>query len=241
MTTVAAGYALGLPVGAAVVVVPGAASSRSAVLDQGVVLARHGYGVLWVDPRGTGTSDGTPMNLGWYGDLDLAAAVDYLATRGDVPSGRIGVLGESMGGEMAIGALGADRRVRAVVAEGATDRVAADGAWLPVVHGVRGRLQLWVDGLTQTLTDLLTPAAPPPTLAESASRRDARPLLLVAAGRRDDERQAGAWISGGAEGSGVAEGVQLWVVPDAGHTEGLSTLPQEWEERVVIFFDHALR
>lgn len=111
--------------GAAVVLMHGAGSTRSAVLDHARVLADHGYGVLLFDARGHGESAGRGMDFGWYGEQDASGAVDFLTQRPDVESGRIGLVGMSMGGEQAIGAAGADERVRAVVAEGATHRVAA--------------------------------------------------------------------------------------------------------------------
>lgn len=43
---------------AAVVVLHGASSTRSAVLEHAIALARHGYGVLLYDARGHGRSDG---------------------------------------------------------------------------------------------------------------------------------------------------------------------------------------
>jgi alpha-beta hydrolase superfamily lysophospholipase len=44
--------------GAAVLLLPGAGSTRAAVLSQGAVLARHGYGALLLDGRGHGRSGG---------------------------------------------------------------------------------------------------------------------------------------------------------------------------------------
>jgi hypothetical protein len=32
----------------------------------------------------------------------------------------------------------------------------------------------------------------------------------------------------------------LWEIPEAGHTGGLETRPDEYEQRVVAFFDQAL-
>ena len=55
--------------GAAVVLCHGAGSTRSSVLDHAAVLAAPGYGVLLVDARGHGASEGRAMDFGWYGDL----------------------------------------------------------------------------------------------------------------------------------------------------------------------------
>ena len=73
---------------------------------------------------------------------------------------RIGVVGLSMGGEEAIGAAGVDPRVRAVVAEGATNRVAADKGYL-AAYGVRGQIQRGIDWATYAVAGLLTPAPEP--------------------------------------------------------------------------------
>src|SRR5690606_4079731 len=113
-----AGWFAPAPGGAAVVLLPGAGSSRDAVVDHLAVLHEGGFAVLALDPRGHGRSTGRGMDWGWYGEADIAAAVTYLAGRADVDAGRIAVVGLSMGGEQAIGAAGADERIRAVVAEG---------------------------------------------------------------------------------------------------------------------------
>ena len=125
--------------GAAVVLLHGAGSTRSDVLPQAAVLARAGFGVLLVDARGHGGSGGRAMDFGWHGDADIAAATDYLAARPDVDADRIGAVGMSMGGEEAIGATATNRLLRAVVAEGATARTAADEAWLSDRYGTAGR------------------------------------------------------------------------------------------------------
>ena len=109
--------------GAAIVLLHGAGSTRSSVLDHAAVLARHGYGVVLFDARGHGRSGGRAMDFGWYGDQDTSAAVTFLRSQPDVDDGRIAAVGMSMGGEEAIGAAAADARIQAVVAEGATNRV----------------------------------------------------------------------------------------------------------------------
>ena len=123
--------------------------------------------------------------------------MDYLASRPEVTGGRIGVVGISMGGEEAIGAMAADPRIRAVVAEGATNRSAADKAWLPTVYGVRGSLQQALDAVMYATTDLLTDAAPPIPLRDAAARAAPRPVLLITAGAVPDEDVAARYIQAG--------------------------------------------
>ena len=103
---------------AAVVLLHGAGSTRSAVLSHAEVLADAGFGVLLFDARGHGRSGGTAMDAGWHGNADLAGAMAFLVGRPDVDPLRVGAVGLSMGGEEAIGAAASDPRIRAVVAEG---------------------------------------------------------------------------------------------------------------------------
>lgn len=220
---------------AAVALLHGASSTRVAVLDQAAALARHGYGVLLFDARGHGRSGGRAMEFGWYGDRDVEAAVSYLQRRPDVDGDRVGAVGMSMGGEEVIGAMAADPRIKAAVAEGATNRVLADKQWLSDVYGLRGRLQQGVEWLTYGITDLLTEARPPISLRDAVQAAAPRPVLLIAAGTLTSEQHADEAIQAASPTS-----VELWLVPGAGHTGGLRTAPQEWERRVSAFLGRAL-
>ena len=205
------------------------------MLDHAAVLAGHGYGVLLFDARGHGRSGGRAMDFGWYGDLDTQAAVSFLADQPDVDDTRIAAVGLSMGGEEAIGALAADKRLRAVVAEGATNRVPGDKAWLSDEFGWRGTVQRGVEWLLYNAADLLTAADQPGTLRAAVAAAAPRPVLLIAGGAIPDEARAARFIQGGSPAT-----VQLWVVPGAGHTDALATHPAEWEARVASFLAAAL-
>jgi dienelactone hydrolase len=224
--------------GAAVALLHGAGSTRSAVLDHAAVLAGQGYAVLLFDARGHGESAGPGMDFGWYGEQDATGAVDFLTRQPGVDAERIALVGLSMGGEEALGAAGVDDRVAAVVAEGATNRVAEDKGYL-AAYGARGQLQQRIDGVTYAVADLLTDAPRPASLRDSvavaASRPDPAVFLLVTAGDVETERLAADHIRAAAP-----EAVQVWTVPGAGHIAGLRVAPQEWERRVVGFLDDAL-
>lgn len=221
--------------GAAVVLLHGAGSTRSAVLDHAEVLASHGYGVLLLDTRGHGRSDGRAMDFGWFGEVDVEAAVTFLVGRAEVAPGRLAVVGLSMGAEQAIGALGADDRLRAAVAEGATNRIAEDKRWLAEEYGWRGSLQLGLERVTYGMADLLSDAGPPPSLADSLRQAAPRRVLLIAGGDVPDEVSASEWLH-----EASPESVEVWVAPDSGHTRALDDHPDEWAERVTSFLDDAL-
>ncbi len=216
--------------GAAVAVLHGSGSTRTAVLDQAAVLARHGYGVLLFDARGHGRSGGVGMDFGWWGDRDLDAAVTWLAGRPEVTGGRIAAVGMSMGGEEAIGAAATDTRIRAVVTEGALWRGSQDAGWLRTdVDGVAHRGMLAVQ---DAVTGLLTSAPKPISLHHAVQAIAPRPVLLIAG---KPELRGDRYLRDAAPAS-----VELWELPDTPHISGLSSHPAEWEARVIDFLDRAL-
>ena len=219
--------------GAAVVVLPGSGSTRTAVLSQAAVLARHGYGTLLLDSRGHGRSGGHAMDFGWWGDRDIAAAVLFLARQPAVHTGNIGLVGESMGGEQALAAIGADPRIRAVVAEGATGQQLADHGWLP--HGIDGALQRGMEWVQYTAAGLISGAPRPMSIPEAIRAAAPRPVLIIAARGVADEPIAARWFQAASPAT-----VHVWVVPRAGHTQGLATAPQAWETHVISFLHAAL-
>lgn len=77
-----------------------------------------GYSVLLWDYRGYGVSSGEPSREGLI--EDGVAAIDYVRTRSDVDPQRLVVLGQSLGGAVAISALAraGTKGVRALVVEG---------------------------------------------------------------------------------------------------------------------------
>jgi dienelactone hydrolase len=216
--------------------VHGAGSTRSDVLGEAVPLVRNGDAVVLIDSRGHGDSGGTAMDFGWYGDLDITAAVDFLAARPEIDPTRIGVLGFSMGGEEALGAAAADPRIAAVVAEGATARQSADKRWYSDVYGWRGWLQEQFERIQFGITDFLTDASPPTPLRSAVAAADDTEFLLITAGEVADEQHAARDIRAAAP-----DRVSVWNVEGADHTGGHDTLRDEWERRVIEFFDENLR
>ncbi|HEX6844597.1 MAG TPA: alpha/beta fold hydrolase [Actinomycetota bacterium] len=210
--------------GAAVIVLPGAGSTREDAADQADVLAGEGFGVLALDVRGHGQSGGPRMEFGWGAEQDVRAAVDWLEARDDVTGG-VGVLGLSMGGEVALTAAALDPRIGAVVAEGATVRTWDDARRMPSPHPV-GLANEW---LLFGLVDLLASAEPPMPLEDAVAAIDAPVLLIM--GSPDNERQLGP-VYRDANPSRVT----LWDLPDTPHIAAIRTHPDEYRERVAAQF-----
>jgi uncharacterized protein len=216
--------------GAAVAVMHGTGSNRLGVADHARLLARRGYGVLIFDFQGHGVSDGRSTSLPARFQQDADAALEYLRQRRDVRVERIGVIGVSLGGEVAIQAAARDNRWRAVVLEGvqggspadmqASEPDPASFVTLTIMYGI-GRM-LGGSGSPASNPELIERIAP-------------RPLLLLSAGQGTEARANEEYRR---RGGSTAE---LWNLPDAPHAAALRTDPAGYERRVIGFLDRALR
>jgi hypothetical protein len=215
--------------GAAVVVFPG----RTGTQRHARLIARHGYGVLLLDRRGEGGSEGTLNLFGWNGENDLRAALDFLTTRPDVEGGRIGALGLSVGGELALQTAASDPRLRAVVSEGAGIRSLAEHLDAPGLGQVQRWGSQWV--MQTAAVAVLSGTLPPPDLTERARRIGPRPVLLIRA--RDGNTDE---ILNEVYARRIGASAELWTVR-GGHTGALSSDPAAYERRVIAFFDGALQ
>ncbi|WP_111765879.1 alpha/beta fold hydrolase [Nakamurella deserti] len=106
----------------AVILAHGLGGTKASVADDAQDLAAAGYVVLAYTARGFGASTGhVHLDSLDYEAQDGKAAVDYLATRGDIvtqdgaDNPRVGVMGGSYGGALALMLGGIDPRVDAVV------------------------------------------------------------------------------------------------------------------------------
>ena len=90
-------------------------------------------------------------------------------------------------------------------------------------------------GVLQRAPREIAPSRSRPSVVLPATA-DSRPTLIIADGTVPDEPVAASWFRAASPAT-----VQVWVVPHAGHTQGLATVPQAWEARVIGFLDAALR
>jgi fermentation-respiration switch protein FrsA (DUF1100 family) len=105
--------------GATLIMVHGLGGNRGAMLSQAAFLAREGYGAFLIDLRNHGESEGAVTTLGYAEPRDVQGAVAYLATRPEVDSSRIGLIGESLGAAAVIRAAPDLPNIRLVIAQSA--------------------------------------------------------------------------------------------------------------------------
>ena len=216
--------------GAAIILYPGVGGQG--LTARARVLVRHGYGVLALEPRGQSASDGDPQLLGWTGEPDLTAAIDYLEARPDVRPDRIGGLGLSVGGELLIQTAAHDSRLAAVVSEGAGTRWFAEDlhtafpAWL---------IQVPFMTTATVATSILCDCLPPERLDHLVTDVSPLHLMLIWSPRG----QGGEWNNPRYHDL-AGRDTELWEIPESTHTGGYTARPAEYENRVVGFYDRHL-
>lgn len=189
------------------------------------VLARHGYGVLIYDLRGHGESGGHTRSRGWQDVGDLDKAIRYLQDRPDVGASPIGVLGFSVGAQIALSTAPHNTAIKALIADGPGYTNLAD------LMDERG-LQLVDDWVAMKALEWRTGVKPLPAIVDTIGQISPRPILFVESG---DEAPSGEYFFRRA-----SEPKELWTIPEATHTTKFITRPEEYAAKMLAFFDKAL-
>lgn len=192
-----------------------------------------GYALLMFDWRGRGHSDGAVTSLGILERRDLLGAIDFLGQRGVE---HVGLMGFSMGGAVAVATSPMSEAVSAVVSDGAFARVrdvVASGMVRrgipPAIASLVSRPIIWAASL-QLGVDL--------TLIDPIRWADfCRAPLLMIHGQRDPF--VPPWAAYRLYHA-AREPKELWMVPEAGHRDIHRLRPQEYQDRVLGFFNRWL-
>lgn len=214
--------------GATILIVHGGGGDRTGAVAHAKLLVRHGYGVLLHDARGRGRSEGTQNAWGWGWEQDIAGAIAFLKTRPEVDPERIGGLGLSTGADVLVQVAGQSDDLKAVVADGTAAGSFAD------TQRVNGTSAITPFMFLEFATVRLTSGTEPGPVLEDMVKRISSPVLLVAAG--PPEKPYG-------EAYDRAAGdrpLDVWYLPDVGHTAAIRQAAPEYERRVTAFFDDAL-
>jgi pimeloyl-ACP methyl ester carboxylesterase len=213
---------------AAVLVFPGRSGNKQ---HHARNLVRHGYGVLLVDNRGQGASEGDANAFGWDDETDVDAALEYLRSRADVDAERIGGLGLSVGGETLLETAAHTDRIRAVVSEGAGGRTYKEDLAMPGAAKWFGAPYFVMASVS---TAVFSNTMPPESLESLVKGIPPRPVFLIHA--KGEELNPVYYRSAGKPSNWA-----IWEVPGAKHVGGLDARPEEYERRVTAFFDRELR
>ncbi len=217
----------------AVILLHGYGANRMEMLGRAEMLANHGYGVLLYDERASGESQGKLRSFGWADAADLLPALDFLRARDDADPERIGVLGFSAGAMIALQATEQMDGVRAVVAEEPGFAAIRD---LPKFEDLGERWSVFNYRLTFLGLTLRTGEKEPAGIVAGLGRIPPRPLFLIASGPPEES----GYLIVRHYFDLAGEPKTWWHVPEAGHGQIPKVRPEEYEARIVTFFDEAL-
>jgi alpha-beta hydrolase superfamily lysophospholipase len=200
-------------------------------IEYAPALHDSGYNVVMFDFRGHSRSEGQQVSMGYHERLDLLGVVDYLQSRG---IDRVGVLGFSMGGAVAISTAPQSDAIRAVISDGGFARLGSAIASGMRERGWPGWIAVWVSPLIIGLASLrlgvwLSRADPIRWVDNIAPR-----ALLIIHGGLDPYISLAEVQELYAK---AGEPKELWVVPEAGHRLVDEQRPDEYMAKLLAFFD----
>jgi len=205
------------------------------MLHHAAFLHEGGYPVLLLDLRCCGESGGSAVTFGGREREDVAAAVAYLREQPELDGERIGVLGLSLGGALALMAAADCPAVRAVVAESSFRNVHSVvrqnfrvATRLP--HFPFAPLTIWlVERRWGVRAARIAPEREIGALENCA-------VLLIHA----ENDSVVSVQDAHALFSAAREPKELWLIPDAGHAQAYLSERDTYAERVRQFFDRWL-
>ena len=218
-----------------VMLLHGLSDNRLGMIGYAEILLRRGFGVLLPDARGHGASGGGVVTYGLLESADIHTWTRWI-DENQHPN-CIFALGESMGAAQLLQSLDADSEFCAVVAESpfssfreiAYDRVGQffrTGPWLgrTLLRPVIEAAFLYARWKYKLNFEQLSP--------EKMVATTNVPVLLIH-GSNDSKTPIRHSRRIRAENSNVS----FWEVPDAEHCGAISTVPQQFEERLISWFD----
>jgi uncharacterized protein len=191
-------------------------------------LIGQGYNILTFDFRAHGESEGNYISAGFHEKNDLLGAIDYIRKCGN--QGKVGVLGFSMGASISLIAAAESKEIAAII---------ADSAYVDVISLIKWKLSRW-----RFLSGLFIPVFL--SVTKSLYRFDfsrVKPLeamksitvpVFIIHGEKDNTvpvEHAYRLIN-----SCRNRFNQLWIVPEANHTDAFFLKTDEYLEKVISFF-----
>ena len=226
------GWSIPTANGAVVIAVHGYKADRGEMLNEAAMLARHGYGVLIPAMRAHDLSDGSVISFGAKEIDDLLQWVQFAAALPGVDESRLLLLGNSLGGTLAIQLAARTPAVRAVAANSAfsslSDTLETSIRFFTGMppFPFAPMIAFWAERATGIrVRDV--------DATRAIGRLSPRPVLLMQGGA--DEVISTS--SGQRLYEAAREPKALWFDPLVGHTRFDTARPDEYERRVVALFD----
>jgi pimeloyl-ACP methyl ester carboxylesterase len=221
------------PPGAVIVLLHGAHGDRSGTAWHAGQLIQAGYGVLLFDQRALGESTGEMVYFGWMEGYDLLAVVDYLESRSDVNAEKIGAVGLSGGGHIALNAAHIEPdRIAALWLDGVQAQSIED---FPEAENLGERFVTVINALIYKMAEIHFGRSAPPAFVDILTELDQTKISIVAGGLDDFENRVSQKYAGA-----IGANAKVWLIENAWHVGGPMVIPDEYSQRMLEFFDTSL-
>lgn len=221
--------------GAAIMLAHGFKSNRASMLEEAEMLSDSGYSVLVLGLRAHDSSEGDLITFGMQEMRDWQAWFQYLLNREEVDSARIGAMGTSLGASEAIQFASINEGIAAVVAHSPFSSIddtmptsipaltgLPDFPFAPMMEfwaeqelgfdSMEIDAKLWIDDISP------------------------RPVLILQGGQDSIVSPE----SGDLLYAAAREPKELWFEADLGHASFDTELPEQFEQRIISFYDQYL-
>lgn len=215
----------------------GFGGSRSAMPSNTLKLAKRlayeGYNVLMFDFRNSGSSGGKFTTIGYYEKYDLLSAIEYAKSK---DSSNIGLLGWSMGASASILAASESVDVKAVI---------ADSPFSDFHTYIEEQFSYWTK-----LPDKLSPFVV--STAETVVGLDYEKVSPALASKKLQENEIALFLIHGKKDNAISyqnsldiqqinSDASIWLTEDAGHIRSYKKEKEQYEDRIIQFFNTYLR
>src|SRR5215813_3848032 len=216
----------------AVVLTHGFRGDRRQMLGRASFLSKAGYSVLLFDFQAHGESPGKQITIGYLESRDAQAAVEFM--KKNCPGEKLGVIGLSMGGAAAVLASPALE----------VDAMVLEEVYPDIERATANRMERYFGAWARGLGPLLIVQLPLRAGIEKEALRPIdrvgaikAPKLFIAGAKDrntklDESRELFA---------AAAEPKEFWVVEEAAHVDVHQIAKEEYERRVLDFFEKRLR
>jgi fermentation-respiration switch protein FrsA (DUF1100 family) len=216
----------------AVVLTHGFRGDRRQMLGRASFLSRAGYSVLLYDFQAHGESPGKQITIGYLESRDAQAAVEFM--KKNCPGEKQGLIGLSMGGAAAVLASPALE----------VDAMVLEAVYPDIERATANRIERYFGSWARGLGRLLIMQLPLRAGIDETALRPIdhvgaikAPKLFIAGAKDrhtklDESRELFA---------AAIEPKEIWVVEEAGHVDVHQMAKEEYERRILDFFEKRLR
>ncbi len=224
--------------GALVMLQHGYEENRQNMIEEAEMLYRHGYGVLLSTVRGHDQNSEEMITFGCHEMEDMEAWYQFLLSRDEVEPERIGILGQSMGGSLAIQYGWQNENIKAVVGHSPLTSL-EDTVFIglkhyslvpvPLIPVFAPLIIFWGERITGCNLDDID-------AKEWIGEISPRPVYLICGGKDNLVLEENCRALNDA----AQEPSEFWFEEECDHHECDTVYPEEFERRIIGFFDHYL-